>query len=100
MSSTNSVPLYQQRPQILVSFFADMHLWFAVPGVPPPGLQPHKTSSVATLPKTMWVLNGEHIGCGDHVSYSLHLLEQCRLRIRLFGHLCDPSIVFLDPFVE
>src|SRR5262249_10989970 len=93
-------PLHQKRPQILVTLFADVHLRLTFAGVPPPRLQPHKTSRVATLAKPMWVLEGQHIGRGDEVAHTLHLFEQRRLRIRLFGHLCNPPIVFLDAFVE
>src|SRR5262250_1180189 len=57
-----------------------MHLWLTVPGVPPPGLQPHKTSSVATLPEAMRVLDGQYIGGSDQVSHTLHLLEMVEER--------------------
>src|SRR5215470_12978898 len=76
-----------------------MHLWLTVPGVPPPGLQPHKTSRVATLPEAMRVLDSQYIGGSDQVSHTLHLLEQRRFRIRLLGHFFDPPIVFLDAFI-
>jgi len=46
---------------ILVTLFADVHLWLAVAGVPPPGLQPHKTSGVAALSESMRVFDRQHI---------------------------------------
>jgi len=48
----------------------------------------------------MRVLDGQHIGRSDQVSYSLHLFEQRRFRIHLFGHFLDPPIVFLYALVE
>ena len=66
--------LNQQRPQILVTFFADAHLWFTLARVPPPGLQPHKASRVATLPEALRVLDGQYIGRGDEISHTLYLL--------------------------
>src|SRR5438105_14843050 len=81
---------------MLVTFFADVHRRFALTRVPPLRLQPHKTSGVATLPEPMRVLDGQHIGRGDQVSYPLRLFEQRRFRIRLFGHFFNPPIIFLD----
>ena len=49
--------------------------------------------SVATLPEAMGVLDGQYIGRSDQVSYTLHLFEQRRFRILLFGHLCNPLVV-------
>ena len=63
-------PLHQQRSQILVSLFADVHLWFTLARVPPSGLQAHKASRVATLPEALRVQDGRHIGRSDQVSYS------------------------------
>src|SRR5215472_8262597 len=72
----------------------------ALARVPPPRLQPDETSRVATLPEAMRVLDGQHVGRGDQVSYTLHLFEQLRFRISLFGHFFNPPIVFLDAFVQ
>ena len=44
--------------------------------------------------------DGQYLGRSDQVSHTLHLLEQCRFRIRLLRHLFNPLIVFLDAFVD
>src|SRR5215831_4274389 len=75
-----------------------MHLWFALARVPPPRLQPDKTSGITTLTKSMRVLDGQHVGRGDQVSYPLHLFKERCFRIPLLGDFCEPPIVFLDPF--
>src|SRR6516225_12417236 len=64
-----------------------MHLWFALARVPPPRLQPDETSRVATLPESMRVLDGQHVGRGDQVSYTLHLFKQLR-----FQRLCEVQL--------
>jgi hypothetical protein len=68
--------LHQQRPQILISLFADARLWFAFGRISPPRLQPNETSRVTTFPEAMRVLDGQHIGRGDQVAYTLYLFEQ------------------------
>src|ERR1700676_298657 len=64
--------LHHHRSQIPVSFFADALLWLALSGVPPARFQPQKTTDLATLQKTVWVLYGQHIRQRDLRSYTLH----------------------------
>src|SRR5215469_2710346 len=91
--------LDQQRPQIPISLLGDVHLWLTLPRVPPPRLQTHKASHVATLFEAMWIFDGQDIPQCNQVSDTLHLFEQLRLRVLLPGHFLDPPIVFLDALV-
>src|SRR5580700_9420679 len=59
--------LHQQRAQIRIALFADVHLRLALSRVPPSWLQSEITAHVAALGKAMWVLQGQQEGQRDQL---------------------------------
>src|ERR1019366_2909374 len=84
-------PLHQQRSQIRIALFADVHLRLALPGVSTSRLQSDIATRVATLAETMRVFQRQHVGQGNQSA--LHLLEQSSLRIALLRDSFDLLVV-------
>src|SRR5580693_8153044 len=67
--------LHQQRAQIRIALFADVHLRLALSRVPPSWLQSEITAHVAALGKAMWVLQGQQEGQRDQRAHALDLFQ-------------------------
>ena len=93
-------PLHQQRSQIGIAFFADVHLRLALPGVSPPWLQSEVATHVATLAKAMRVFQRQHEGQRDQCAHTLDLLQQFDLRITLLRQLLDASLYRANLFAQ
>ena len=89
-------PSYQHHAQIGVSLPGDMQLRFALSGVPSAGLRSYETASIAALSKPPRIFQCQDVCQRNQRSNSLDLLEQCHLRIALFGELLDLRVVLSD----
>src|SRR5271157_3749749 len=92
--------LHQQRPQIGITLFADVHLRFALPRVSAPWLQSEVATRVPAFAETMRIFQGQHVGQRDQRAYSLDLLQQCSLRIALLREGFDALVVFGNAFTQ
>ncbi len=95
--------LHQQRSQIGVSLFADMHLRLAPPRVSSSWLQSQIAAHVAALAEAMRIFQRQHVRHRDQRAHTLDLLQQRRLRIILLRQLsrcagCIRAICSLSDF--
>src|SRR5438270_25856 len=88
--------LHQQRAQVRVAFLADVHLRLAPPGVPPSRLQSQIAAHVPALAKAMRIFQGQQKRQPDERAYSLHLLQQCHLRITVLRQFFDALVVLAN----
>src|SRR5271169_7112152 len=92
--------LHQQRAQIGIAFFADVHLRLALSRVPASRLQSQIATHIATLAKTMRIFQRQHVRQRDQRAYALDLLQQRHLRITLLGQILDALVVFHDALAQ
>ena len=92
--------LHQQRPQIGITLFADVHLRFALPRVSASRLQSEVATRVPALAETMRIFQGQHVSQRDQRAYSFDLLQHCGLRIALLRDGFDALVVFGNAFTQ
>src|SRR6478736_1642777 len=92
--------LHQQRPQIRIAFFADVHLRFALTRVSSSRLQPRIAAHVAALAEAMRIFQRQQKRQPDQRAYALDLLPQCHLRITLLCQTLDALVVFHDVLAQ
>ena len=92
--------LHQQRSQIGIAFFGDMHLRIALTRLPASRLQSQIAAHVAALAETMRVFHRQQERQRDQRAHALDLLQQLHLRITRLRQRFDPVVVLTDAFAQ
>src|SRR5882757_1297956 len=88
--------LHQQRAQIRIAFFANVHLRLALSRVPPSRLQSQIATHIATLAKTMRIFQRQHVRQRDQRTHTLDLFQQRGLRITLLRQIFEALVVLAN----
>jgi len=92
--------LHQQRPQIRVTFFADVHLRLALTRVSSSRLQPQIAAHIVALAEAMRVFQRQQKRQRDSPAHAFPLLQQRHLRISLLCQILDALVVFHDALAQ